>query len=132
MPDSQYRTAATAASVTDGGATETVVLTIPAPQYSFEVGSGLYISGSLQITTAASGTASVTVKVRRSSVSGTTIATFQITATTTTKYVIPFDAFDDIGGEAVTNAYVVTVAEGSAGANGTVVVVTGKVENVTP
>lgn len=131
MPE--FKTCATAASVTDGGATETVVLTLNPTQYSFEVGSGIYVSGSLTITTAASGTAAVAVKVRRgTTTSGTLIATETVTATTATKYVIPFDAFDNTGGETSTSTYVVTVTETSASADGTVNVVTGKMENVTP
>lgn len=128
-----FKTCATATSVTDSGATELVVLTLNPTQYAFEVGSGIYVSGSLTITSAASGTSAVVVKVRRgSSISGTLIVTQTVTATTGTKYVIPFDAFDNTGGETSTSTYVVTVTETAATANGTVNVATAKMENVTP
>lgn len=131
MPD--FKSCATAASITDSGATELVVLTLNPTQYPIEVGSGIYVSGSLTITTAASGTTAVAVKVRRgTTTSGTLIATETVTASTATKYTIPFDAFDNSGGETSTSTYVVTVTETGAGANGTVNVVTGKMENVTP
>ena len=112
--------AASATSVTDGGATETVVLTIAGiicddPQYQ------LSIDGMMEITTGASGTVAVVIKCRR----GTTTSAVQVgptltaKATTSTEYLLPF-CFVDTPGAVHDQSYVITVTETSASADGSV------------
>lgn len=109
----------TATAVTDGGATETVVLTLsnvstPGP------GSAVNLFGVVNITVGTNGVA-VVVRVRRgTTTSGTLIGTAQTdTGVATDKYTIPFDVEDNVGDEA-SASYVVTVTETSASADGTV------------
>ena len=116
---------ASAATVTDGGATETVVLTIDGVNTT-DVQRQVYIHGSLVIDPGTAATA-VVVKVRR----GTTVAGVEVGSTETQtaaaglKRVIPFDA-EDIPGEVANESYVVTVTETSATADGTLDSVIGQ------
>ena len=110
---------ATATSVTDGGATETVVLTIGGVETN-DVQRTVYVHGSLVIDPGTAATA-VVVKVRR----GTTTAGTEVGSTETqtgaagNKRVIPFDA-SDTPGEVSGQSYVVTIVETAATADGTV------------
>lgn len=106
-----------AAAVADGGGTETVIATsngVNPDDREIEV----LVWGHLEITTASAGTTAVVVKVRR----GTTAASPQvgttqtITATTSTKYSIPF-MVTDTPGQGGPDVYSVTVTETGAGAN---------------
>ena len=116
---------ASAATVTDGGAAETVVLTIDGVNTT-DVQRQVYIHGSLVIDPGTAATA-VVVKVRR----GTTVAGVEVGSTETQtaaaglKRVIPFDA-TDIPGEVADESYVVTVTETSATADGTLDSVIGQ------
>ena len=116
---------ATAASVTDGGAAETVVLTIDGVDVN-DPQSRVYIHGSLVIDPGTASTA-IVVKVRR----GTTVAGVQVGSTETqtgaagNKRVIPFDA-TDIPGAVAGESYVVTVTETSATADGTLDSIVGQ------
>lgn len=109
-----------ATTVTDGGTTETVVLTIGGvncddPQY------GVAISGLLQVTPASSGTSALVIKCRRGTTNaGTQVGSSLTQATTTfTAHVVPFIFIDTPG--AIFNAnYVITLTE--TGASGTGVV----------
>lgn len=122
----------TAAAVADGGATETVVLAITAIQTN-TANDNVSIDGMLEITTAASGTAAVVVKCHRTAAkTGTQVGTtFSITATTATKYAIPF-MFTDNPGNVEGLQYCITVTETSGGANGTVDYVVAQTTVITP
>lgn len=110
-------TAATA--VTDGGATETVVLTSAAVSTP---GSNASVSlhGVVNITVGTAGVA-VVVRVRRgTTAAGTLVGTATTdTAVAASKYTIPFDVIDTPG-DVAGQSYVVTVTETSASASGTV------------
>lgn len=121
MPDNQTRTIplAVATAVTDGGATETVVLvsnaiTTAGPNQT------VTLVGEVNITAGTNGVAAV-IKIRRgSTTSGTQVGpTLTTTEVATKLYTIPFEITDapgDVGGL----TYCVTVTETSASANGTV------------
>lgn len=108
-----------AAAVTDGGATETVVLTLsdvntPGP------GATVNLYGVVNITTGTSST-DVVVRVRRGTTTGGTLIGTATTDTTTAAddYTIPFAVTDTPSDEA-NASYVVTVTETGAAADGTV------------
>ena len=112
-------TPATATAVTDGGATETVVLTsagvsTPGPNATVE------LHGVVNITTGTGGTA-VVVNVRRgATASGTEVGTATTdTSTAGDKYTIPF-SIEDTPGDVAGLVYSVTVTETGASADGTV------------
>lgn len=112
-----------AAAVTDGGGTETSILTV-GPVNTDDAADVVTISGFLEITTNATAASAVVVRVRRTSATGTQVGTTEtITATTSTKYDVAFSVKDSPGDVAGLN-YVVTVAETGGGANtGTVDVI---------
>lgn len=117
---------ASATNVTDGGATETVVLTVPNIDTTNNQGRVL-ITGIIAITPGTSATA-ITVKIRR----GTTTAGVEVgtadsqTGSATAPRIIPFHV-EDQPGEVAGQSYVITVTETSATADGTVSVVTASV-----
>jgi hypothetical protein len=116
----------TATAVTDGGTAETVVLTtdpIIVPSYQRKV----TIQGYLNITPGTSAVSCV-IKVRRgTTTSGTQVGSTETALTIATDNVsIPFLVSDQPGDSAGVQ-YVVTVAEGSAGANGTVNIVSASI-----
>jgi hypothetical protein len=116
----------TATAVTDGGTAETVVLTtdpIIVPSYQRKV----TISGYLNITPGTSAVSCV-IKVRRgTTTSGTQVGSTETALTIATDNIsIPFLVSDQPGDSAGVQ-YVVTVAEGSAGANGTVNIVSASI-----
>lgn len=112
----------TASAVSDGGATETVVLTsrpvnTPGPHAT------VTLFGVVNLTVGTNGVAAV-VRVRRGSLTGTEIGTATTdTGVATDKYTIPFQVVDTSIDEAGA-VYVVTVQETSASADGTVNYVT--------
>ena len=111
----------TAAAVADGGGTETVIITSNGVNPDNQE-TQVTVWGHLEITTAAAGTTAIVIKVRRgTTATATQVGTTQtITATTSTKYSIPFMVTDTpgVGGPDV---YSVTVTEtGAAGNLGTV------------
>jgi hypothetical protein len=116
----------TATAVTDGGTAETVVLTtdpIIVPSYQRKV----TIQGYLNITPGTSAVSCV-IKVRRgTTTSGTQVGSTETALTIATDNIsIPFLVSDQPGDSAGVQ-YVVTVAEGSAGANGTVNIVSASI-----
>jgi hypothetical protein len=116
----------TATAVTDGGTAETVVLTtdpIIVPSYQRKV----TIQGYLNITPGTSAVSCV-IKVRRgTTTSGTQVGSTETALTIATDNIsIPFLVSDQPGDSAGVQ-YVVTVVEGSAGANGTVNIVSASI-----
>ena len=115
-----------ATAVTDGGAVETVVLTMAGIDTTPNQ-SRVLITGIVAITPGTAATA-VVVKVRR----GTTTAGAEIgtvesqTGAGGAPRVIPYHV-EDVPGEVAGQEYVVTVTETSATADGTVSVVTSSV-----
>lgn len=107
-----------AAAVTTGGATETVVLTCN-PVTTDSTQKTVYGTGFLSITPGTSAVSCV-IKIRRNTVTGTQVGTTQSPITVATDVItIPF-GFIDTPGDSSGLVYVVTVTEGSAGADGTV------------
>jgi hypothetical protein len=107
-----------ATAVTDGGASETVVLTCN-PVITDSTQKTVHGIGFLVITPGTSAVACV-IKIRRSTVSGTQVGTTQSPITVATDVItIPF-GFIDTPGDSSGLVYVVTVTETTAGANGTV------------
>jgi len=108
-----------ATAVTDGGATETAIVTSN-PITVDTVDKTVTVWGYMNVT---AGTSAVTavIKVRRgATASGTQVGTTLTTTTVATKlYTIPFMAVD-VPGESAGLVYTATLAEGSAGADGTV------------
>lgn len=106
-----------AAAVTDGGGTETVILTV-GPVNTDDPADVVSIFGYLELTTNATAATAVVVKIRKGTTTGgTQIGTTEtVTATTSSKYGIPFAA-KDTPGEVAGQNYVVTVAETGGGAN---------------
>lgn len=118
MPSSVYfPEPATAAAVADGGATETVAVTSGGVQCDSNIRQ-VTVWGHVELTTNAVACTAVVVRVRRTNAAtGTQVGTTQtITATTGTKYSIPFLVTEARvpGGPYV---YSVTVSETGAGAN---------------
>lgn len=112
----------TATAVTDGGATETVVLTSK-PVSTQGPGSTVTLFGTLNVTAGTNGVAAI-VRIRRGSVTGTILGVATTdTSVATDKYTIPFNVTDDNLDEAG-GLYVVTITETSASADGTVNYVT--------
>jgi len=110
---------AVATAVTDGGATETVVL-VSNPITTSGPGQTVTLVGEVNITAGTNGVAAV-IKIRRgSTTSGAQVGpTLTTTEVATKLYTIPLEITDapgDVGGL----TYCVTVAETSASANGTV------------
>jgi len=112
---------ASASAVTDGGTAETVVLTL-GPLNVDTVQHTVSIFGQLNITPGTSAVSCV-IKIRRNTVSGTQVGTTETALTVATDNIsVPFSGIDTPGEQAGIK-YVVTVAEGSAAADGTVNVV---------
>lgn len=109
--------AAHAATVADGGGTETVVLTSAAVDAPGQ-GATVTVAGVVNLTTASAGTTAVVLKVRRGSTTGgTQVGTsITITATTSANYCIPF-AVTDTPGDIASMTYVVTITETGASSN---------------
>lgn len=121
MPAPVNVVTSSAAAVTDGHSTETIVLTC-APVIVDQIQKTVSISGFLNITPGTNATACV-VKIRRNTVTGTQVGTTESPIdVAATSISIPFGA-TDTPGESAGLVYVVTVAETSGTVNGTVNIV---------
>lgn len=123
MPGAVNQTALNSATaVTDGGATETVVLTSN-PVNVDTIQRRVLIQGMVDITPG-SATATVTIRIRRTSLTGTLVATIgPIAGAAATEQPIPF-LCEDQPVESAGLTYVVTSQSASASGNGTVNLVT--------
>lgn len=114
----RFNSPATATAVTDGGATETVVLTSNGVQ-SPNAWATISLTGVVTITPGTSATA-VVIRVRRGTVTGTLVGVAETdTLAAAANGIIPF-FFVDTPGDVDGIKYVVTVVETGAAANGTV------------
>lgn len=99
---------------------EAVVATTAKPDEQLPPAAGVLISGFVNVTTGASGTTAVVIKVRQGTTTGGTQVGSSITLTIATAVsgVIPFAVIDATGGEPI-GQYSVTATQTGGSANGT-------------
>jgi hypothetical protein len=115
----QYSTQVlTGQAVVVASATEVAVASTPAPDERVGPGFGVKVKATLSITTGATGTTALVIKIRAGvGTAGAVLQSFTITATTSASY-NPVVEFDDTSGTFPIGQYTVTVTATGSSTNG--------------